>query len=194
MNTKTATKLVFICCSLFDISNSAWAQASRYVLDVRAIKGDEFKIVTLRDKKLNHIVWTRKAYNPQVTWSRDHRAVAVEGTGNILVWREGHKLRDFGLPAQRGSSEDYSMGCAWSPDKRRLLVRAGSSGSSMVGDNGAGSLFCFKLGSGNRYSYTFVAGDVTHMKWRDNRTILYEALDYNANMEATAKNYVWRAP
>lgn len=150
---------------------------------------NDVKHVQLRNTRTRRVVWARKVYNlKRAHWSHDQRAVAVESISSVLVWREGYKLRHFLVPTGR----DYLMGCAWSPDKRRLLVRCGSSGSSMVGGTGAGSLFCLTLGPKNHYKFSSIAGGVLEMKWRDHRTVLYEALDYNAKGEALGKSYVWR--
>lgn len=124
-------------------SHSAQAkpQSPRYALIVQEIKGDEDKMVSLRDNQTKRTLWTRKIYYPKATWSQDKRAVALEGGGNLLVWREGHTLRNFGVV----NGYDYTMGCAWSPDNQRLLIRVGVSAMSDMGKFGAGRLFCLKL-------------------------------------------------
>lgn len=165
---------------------AAKAQSSRYSLDLRPAK-DSITVASLRDKKLNRILWTRKIYNPQVTWSKDKRAVAVEDSGRFLVWREGYRLRDFAV----SGGYDYSMGCSWSPDNKRLLIRFGMSGMS---DVDAGRLFCLTLGRGRTYKYSHVAGSVREMKWRDNRTVLYRVFSFNNDGVGTvSRQYKWRA-
>ena len=193
MMNKIVLTVTLLLALMWSDERCAWARASPYVLDVRVIatKNDvgDLKIVRLKNKHSNRIIWTRKVYGPgpEVFWSKDRRAVAVQGF-SLLVWREGHQLRDFGRPAGR----DYFMGCVWSPNKRRLLFRCGASGSSMVGDNGAGSLFCLTLGPKPFYKCAPIDGGVTEMKWRNNRTVLYNALNYDAKGEVLVKSYVWR--
>jgi hypothetical protein len=95
-------------------STNARSQSLRYALSLRDVKGDEtYKIVSLQDKKLNRILWTRKVYRPYATWSQDKRAVAVEGMGHFLVWREGHSLRNFAVSGGDivPGGYDYTMGC-----------------------------------------------------------------------------------
>lgn len=169
----------------------AVAQSSHYALDLRAVKSDESNtIVSLRYKALNQVLWTRKVISPQVTWSRDKRAVTVEAVGvpgvwHILVWREGYSLRDFAVSA----GYDYSMGCSWSPDSKRLLTRFGMSAMS---DFDAGRLFCLTLGQGKTYKYLRVAGNVRGMKWRDNRTVLYRVFNHD-EAGTVSRQRRWRA-
>ena len=170
-----------------------WAKNSLYVLTVRVLKDEHHndkKHVELRNTRTQRVVWARKVYNfKQAHWSRDRRAVAIESISSVLVWREGYRLRHFLVPSGR----DYLMGCLWSPDKRHLLVRCGSSGSS---DSDMGSLFCLRLGSGSAYKYFPISGGVFDMKWRGKRTVEYEALDFKKyeQGEIIAKSYVWRIP
>jgi hypothetical protein len=170
---------------------STWARNSPYVLDVRVLKdkhGNDKKHVQLRNARTQRVVWAREVYYLQKAhWSGDRRAVAVESISSVLVWREGYKLRHFLVPGGR----DYLMGCVWSPDKRHLLVRCGSSGSS---DSNMGSLFCLRLGAGSSYKYFPISGGVFDMRWRGNRTVLYDAMDYNTKGEGFGKSYVWRIP
>ena len=157
-------------------SKKVWARNSPYVLDIRPFKGDDSddKIVRLRNKKSKRIIWTRKVYGPNVFWSKNHRAVAVDGVSQILVWHEGYRLRDFAPIAARslGGSYDYFMGCVWSPDNRRLLVRFGGSGNE---DANLGALYCLKLGRWPRYQYKRAPSEhnVWKMAWRDSRTALF---------------------
>ena len=154
------------------IAASAQAQSSRYELGLRdARKNDNsFVIVSLRDKTLGRNLWARELSEPRITWSKDKRAVVVEDITHFLVWREGQSLRDYGVPR----NWDYTMGCLWSPDNQRLLIRFGLSGMS---DVDAGRLFCLKLGRGKTYKYSHIAGAVREMRWRDNKTVAYRVLD-----------------
>ena len=160
-------------------------QNSRYALEMRDAKRDSsFKVVSLRDKTLKRNLWTRELSDPKITWSKNKRAVVVEDITHFLVWREGQSLRDFGVPTKW----DYTMGCLWSPDNKRLLIRFGLSGMS---DVDAGRLFCLKLGHGKTYNYSHVAGAVREIKWRDSKTVSYRVLDENLTL--SPKWYQWRA-
>ena len=164
-------------------TSNAQAQSSRYTVQMRAAKrGSSFRIVSLHDEMLGRDLWTREMLYPEITWSKDGRAVAVEDVTHFLVWREGQHLRNFGVPRKW----DYTMGCLWSPDNKRLLVRFGLSGMS---DVDAGRLFCLKLGRGKTYKYSHVAGAVRTMKWRDNLTVAYRFLDDALTLSSW---YKWR--
>ena len=164
---------------------SAQAQSSRYKVELHEAKRDSsFKVVSLRDETLGRNLWTREMLYPKITWSQNKRAVAVEDITHFLVWREGQPLRDFGVPR----NWDYTMGCLWSPDNKRLLVRFGLSGMS---DVDAGRLFCLKLGRGKSYNYAHIAGTVREMKWRDRETVSYRVLDESLALSPTWHR--WRA-
>lgn len=121
-------------------------------------------------------------------WSKDHRALVVDGGGDFLIWREGYRLRHFAVPAH--TYFDYTMGFVWSPNKRRLLVRFGASASA---DVDAGTLFSLKLGRGESYKYSVIpASFVRKMAWRNSRTVLYWLMDEKG--KTSNKPRAWRAP
>lgn len=166
----------------------------RYVLRSRTVKvppyGSQEWDVWLWDRKKGRVVWKRRldSFNEgeDVHWSRDGRALAVEcGIPHrlrVLVWREGYRLRDF---APLG---DYTMGCVWSPDNRRLLVRMGSSGAA---DIDYGPLYCLQLSSWPRYKY-FRVGMARKMAWKNSKTAIYwELSDDYARLKPPR---LWRAP
>lgn len=190
MKTSIIAILLLIGCGW---SHSAVAKppSARYSLNVQEIKGDSNKTVSLRDNKMQRTLWTRTLYTyaPKIIWSPDKRAVFVGSVGHFLVWREGHALRDFGVIKRY----DYTMGCAWSPDNQRLLIRFGVSAMSDVGEFGVGRVFCLELGSGKFYKYSHVAGHVSEMKWRDSKTVLYRVFDSYENGKNTVTPLLkWR--
>ena len=162
----------------------AQPQSSRYTLELRDARNKSFQVVSLRDNTLNRNLWTRELSDPKVTWSKDKRALAVEDITHFLVWSEGQPLRDFGVPG----NWDYTMGCLWSPDNKRLLIRFGLSGMT---DVDAGRLFCLKLGRAKSYNYSHVAGVVRQMKWSGNKTVSYRVLDEALTL--SPKWHQWRA-
>ena len=186
---------LFLTCVSSNIE-TVWARSSPYELDIRSVKGDvdsSDKIVRLVNVKSHRIIWTRKVYGPEVFWSKDRRAVAVEGVYRLLVWREGYRVRDFApiAPKSLGGSFDYFMGAAWSPDNRRLLVRFGRSGNSTMG---IGALYCLKLGLWPRYQYKKAPGSyyVWEMAWRDSRTALFWPVDDKGGYPEKPRR--WRVP
>lgn len=181
-------------------SQATWAKPSPYVLDVIRKSPEDDAVVRLRNKVTGRILWTRKNlfYYRQPNWTKDHRAVAVEaldslaGGAKIFIWREGYRLREVVAPPNRWHY-DYSMGCVWSPDKRRLLVRFGGSGD---GDLDIGHLFSLKLGRGKFYKYTGLPSYplVRKAVWCDNRTVLYWPTEDPYNGKIVKKPRVWRVP
>ncbi|MBW3637745.1 MAG: hypothetical protein KY445_14965 [Armatimonadetes bacterium] len=185
-----------LCCA-----KSVWAKSSPYAIDVRRVhKNRNLLTIRLWDKKTKRILWTRARVENQlydIQWSKDRRAVAVgyfspnSDDFQILIWREGYRLRTFAIPG----GVDYSMGMVWSPDKRRLLIRGGGSGSS---DVDAGPLYCLTLGRWPYYrvdSIPFSDGGVRTMTWKDKRTVLYKELVLDANgSKVLIKPRVWRVP
>ncbi len=174
----------------FVAASGASAKPSTYTLEIREVQDPDRTTLYFRNRKSKRLIWSRTVNGDRskVTWSKDRHAVAVEYAGGFLVWREGYRLRNFAVPARLYF--DYSMGCVWSPDNRRLIVRLGASGAS---DFDAGRLFCLKLGRGNTYKYLHVAGGVRKMSWRDSRTVLYWPLNYETG-RIPKKPRVWRAP
>jgi hypothetical protein len=170
----------------FTSVTGAKAEDSRYVLDVRPIKGSERSVASLRDKKRQRVVWTRELMTAGVpVWSSDRRAVLVQDTRHILIWREGKPLRDVAVPKRY----DYLMGCALSPGKNRVLLRCGVSG---MADLNVGALYCLEIGGGRDYKVFRVASDVRDFKWRSSRTALYRAQIYEPS-SPTLSFYPWRS-
>jgi hypothetical protein len=176
--------------------NQRRAEASpRYILRSRtfyvpAHATDEWD-VWLWDTKRKRVVWKRRldSYYPKddVHWSKDRRALAIEcgipHLFRVLVWREGYRLRDFGVPGYN----DYTMGCAWSPDNRRLLVRAGRSAAS---DIDYGTLYCLKLGSWPHYKL-YKLGMARKFAWKNRKTVIFWESSDNLT---TLRPHLWRAP
>jgi hypothetical protein len=111
-------------------------------------------------------------------WSPDRRALAVsvyDGRVRVLVWREGFQLLvPYGY--------DYTMGCAWSPDNRRLLMRVGASAAT---DTDTGALYCLKLGRWPRYKYFDVGeGGIRKFAWKSRKTVIYWALTTTTRLRA----------
>ena len=174
-----------------------WAEASaRYILRSRTIKVPPYGIeewdVWLWDKKRSRVVWKRHLDSfdakESVHWSKDRRALAIEcGIPHqlrVLVWREGHRLRDFGVPG----SDDYTMGCVWSPDNRRLLVRGGSSGAA---DVDIGMLYCLKLGRWPDYKL-YKLGTARKFAWKSRKTAIF--WDVSDDYSTLRPPRFWRAP
>jgi len=183
---------------VFALSNvkSVWANHSPYVLDILKAKHPGFERVRLRHKVSGRTVWTRTVSGRrEAHWSADHRAVAVETTHYILVWRAGQRLLTVKFPGglRLGHSQgwDYSMGYVWSPDKQRLLVRFGASGSSTVG---AAPLYCLKFGE-RHYKYLPAPTHnlVWNMTWQSNRTAVLWLYDENKHAPHQ-KPQQWRVP
>jgi hypothetical protein len=178
--------------------NQRGAEASpRYILRSRtfympANSGDEWDI-WLWDRKRKRVVWKRRldSYDPKegVHWSKDRRALAIEcGIPHrlrVLVWREGYRLRDFGVPGDN----DYTMGCAWSSDNRRLLVRAGYSGAV---DINVGRLYCFKL---ERWPYytIYKLGWARRFAWKSRKTAMYWGVE-SGTLATLRTPHLWYAP
>jgi hypothetical protein len=159
-------------------------------------RGDKVSLIHNATKR---VVWTEKAGSSEAIWSRDRRAVAMESGGGFLLWREGAGrtlIQNPAIPGSGGKDHyDYSMGGVWSPNKRRFLARYGISAMSDIGPNGAGRLFCFRLGRGDSYRASVLPSPdfVDRMKWRDNRTVLYWTVD-NIAMRPATKARIWRVP
>lgn len=158
----------------------------RYVLKSSSNEQYKPRQIWLWDNKRKRVLWKREVDDaPKVTWSKDHRSLAVECLQNsfhVLVWREGFRLRDF---APIGN---YSMGCVWSPDNRRLLIRYGADGDK---DLGVGVLYCLELRSWPRYHY-FSIGAASKMRWRNARTVVFGDWDYGPPQGMT--DQIWRVP
>ena len=198
-------KTVFLAACLFFIAfwaaAEARAESSPYVLETKRPKSfGGNSTLKLKNKKTGRVIWSTTVdydFNVpnKVHWSKDRRAVAIE-TRTILVWREGYRLRNFGVPGKKRYLYDYSLGCIWSPDKERLLVRFSASGG---GDEGVGTLYSLKLGRWPCYEYTQLpnrtadSSGVREMAWKDSRHALYWL--YVSSTRETAKQpRVWRVP
>lgn len=182
--------------STFALLSVQYAQAkqSLYVLDVVNTKRSNYVLVRLKNKASGHTIWTRTVSDYRgAFWSSDHRAVAVATTKIMFVWRLGHRLLKVAYPGghalDTGPGYDYFMGYRWSPDKRRLLVRFGASGSV---DLNYGWLYCLKLGE-HHYNYTQPPNSqVWKMAWRGNRTVLSWYMDNTGDGAQTPRR--WHAP
>ena len=184
----------------------ARAKASeRYVLRWKTAKlassaSDKWD-VWLWDSKRKRVLWKRRmdSFSQEaVHWSKDRRALAIECTivdssdktpRRVLVWREGYRLRDFRVP----DGDDYTMGCAWSPDKRRLLVLGGSSGDSQLV---SGHLSCLELQVWPNYQ-VFKVGHAHRFLWKNRKTVVYQ--DFVEFPDAhkpipLAQSRIWHAP
>ena len=150
--------------------------------------------VWLRDELASKTLWKRTLkddFDPKkdVLWSKNRKAVALSRTTDYFVWREGYRLRHFGAPS------DYTMGFAWSPDNRRLLVRSDGSGAS---DGDEGGLYCLELGTWPRYKY-FHLGAAHEFKWIGSNKVRVTQLDYDAINKHNKYGYTkppffWRVP
>lgn len=162
---------------LWWVSASVEAQ-ERYQLRSRPVVGRNEKYVWLHDTWRNQALWKRRLTHWMTSyWSKDGKALAIEcqtrnlekvQTG-VMVWREGYRLRFFGVPG----GHEYPMGCLWSPDNRRLLVRAGGSGAA---DLDYGDLFCLKLGRWPSYQL-FDIGPARKMAWMNASTVMVWELE-----------------
>ncbi|BCM92519.1 hypothetical protein IAD21_04401 [Abditibacteriota bacterium] len=172
----------------------------RYILRFHKIVGCEERYAWVYDNAQNQILWKRRLTNwITVHWSRDRKALAIEcqipqhnvvETG-VLVWREGYRLRFFRAPG----SNDYPMGCVWSSDNRRLLVRAGGSDAA---DADYGELFCLWMGRWPQYK-VFKLGDAAKMAWKSNKTAIFWERESigprdNPGYGALQKPRLWQAP
>jgi len=145
----------------------AKAYPNRYVLRVYG-KKYQTNVVQLYDRRSSRTVWTRTCSlagagldKRDFFWSSDHQAVAFailpkdfhlhghyEGF-QLVVWRAGRPARIFAH--QRLTADDGVEEMVWSPDGKRVLVRA--SGSGMAEDN-YGRLYCV---SSHSATVSFVA-------------------------------------
>jgi hypothetical protein len=173
----------------------AQAKKSPYVLGVVNAKHSSPMLVRLKNRTSGHTIWTRTVSDYRgAYWSEDHRAVAVETTEFMLVWRLGHRLLKVAYPGghelDSGPGYDYSMGYRWSPDKRHLLVRFGISGSV---DLNYGWLYCLKFGE-HYYNYTQPPTHrVWKMAWQGNHTVLSWYFDFDA-LEGAQTPRRWHVP
>lgn len=173
---------------------SAHAKQSHYVLEVMGANSPSVRI-RLKNKTSGRTIWTRTVGDYRgAHWSGDHRAFAVETSNIMLVWRAGHRLLTVAYPGghalDTGPGYDYSMGYRWSPDKKHLLARFGSSGDI---DVNSGYFYCLKLGE---HYYNWIkppANQVWKMRWRDNHTVLSWYFDV-LNQEAVKTPRVWHVP
>ncbi len=178
----------------------------RYILHHARImqNGSETWNLWLQDTKRNRTLWKRRvlpfALSQSVHWSKNRRALAIEcqssSSGHrvkseLIVWRIGCRVRFFGVPG----GHDFTMGCLWSPDARRLLVRAGGSGAA---DLDYGELFCLEVGAWPHYKW-FDIGGARKMTWRNGRTVVFWELEEVG--EGSAVHYgnlktprLWRVP
>jgi hypothetical protein len=147
--------------------------------------------IRLWDRAAGRVLWKRRVQDGYgATWSRDRRALMVEGRfrdkGYMWVWREGFRLRNFGFPM----GADYSMSDPlWSSDNRRLLVRYGASGNSFIDE---GTIFCLKLEPWPNYTCSVIASGVRKMAWKSRKTIMYWEVDEET--DKLKKPRLWRAP
>lgn len=170
----------------------------RYTLHSRKIHGHAEKYVWLHDREQNRVVWKQRlVVFAQVYWSKDQKALAIEcqtpkHKPGMMVWREGYRLRYFVVPG----GHEYPMGCVWSPDNQRLLVRAGGSGAAWLDQ---GELFCLRLGSWPRYKYSRF-GWARKMAWQNNKTVISWELEEEVDKEGNPtygdikKPRLWRVP
>lgn len=146
-----------------------------------------FRLYNIKTQKT---VWTRtiETTGQSAVWSRDKRAVAINtNLDRFLVWSLGYRTRFFRNPPH----EDYGMGFLWSPDKRRLLVRAGYSGMDMTPVT---DLWCFNIPKRRLY---LIAKSASNEVWASNRKVLYKIPDYNPKTGQWAypkKFRVWYSP
>lgn len=172
----------------------AWAKQPPYVLNVVNIKHPDSVQIRLKNRTSGRTLWTRTVSDYRgAHWSSDHRAVAVETTKIMLVWRLGHRLLKVAYPGghalDSGPGYDYSMGYRWSPDKRHLLVRFGASANL---DYNTGRLYCLKFGE-HYYNYTYSpTNPVWKMAWRGNHAVLCWYIDDVGNGAQTPRR--WHIP
>lgn len=210
---KTILTSITLLVALVSSSNeNAWATSAPYTLKMikERRKGGQsiyFRhFMQLKNAKSGRVVWTQEiGLEGETHWSKDGRAVAIELENKVFVWREGEKLRRFLVPnprkfkyASRMSAFDYAMGCVWSPDNERLLIRFGGSASTDIGPDGVGVLFClkFKRGYVPRFFALPSKYDVWKTAWRDNRTALYWPYgdSVNALDNLISRPRSWRVP
>lgn len=201
-------RFMLLICIWFALPSCAQARvkaSERYVLRWKTVKMPPYDLeewdVWLWDRQKKRVLWKRHmdSFSAEggVHWSQDRRALAIEGgipsQWRFLVWREGYRLRDFGVPG----GDDYTMGCAWSPDNRRLLVRSGSSGDSTAD---IGALYCLRLKSWPNYKY-FNLGSARDFKWKNRKTVVFWDVDFDdPNFDAAGDTpaplipHTWHAP
>ncbi|MBV9863978.1 MAG: hypothetical protein JO316_01360 [Abitibacteriaceae bacterium] len=158
------------------------AKSPPYALNILPAKQVDEVLVRLVNKVSRRTVWTSTVRNYYAAhWSADHRVVAIETADRLLVWRGGYRLLKVAYPHRQrlgaaGADYDYIIDHLWSPDKQRLLIRFGASGSV---DMNYGWLYCLKLG---RRHYRYQAAPynlIWKMTWQGNRTVLCWHFDYN---------------
>ena len=171
-----------------------WREQTRPNPPGSAMTPESEWIVWLRDNWRQKTLWSRTIdyhFDPKadLTWSKDHRALAVSNVANFWVWRAGYQLRNFASPS------DYMMGFAWSPDNRRLLARSDGSGAS---DIDYGGLYCLELGAWPRYKI-FRVGAARSFGWDSPTKVRFTEMDEDAMRKASTPGYLfrlrhWRVP
>lgn len=152
--------------------------------------------LSLWDRTRRRVLWKRRINHEYYTrtWSKDGRALAVgisPGLLNhwplrapVLVWRENYRVRLYQVPGE------YTMGFAWSPDNRRLLIRSGGSGCS---DMDLGGVYCLELRRWPRYKCVLISDVlVRRFEWKNRKTAIYWTVDDNTGK--LKKPRLWHAP
>jgi len=199
----------------------AYAQKPRYILTVTGNpdSGTSIFTQTLREKRTGRIIWVRHFPDARnVTWSKDHRAVAFQTGGStqqdsvrfktafrFVIWKAGERVVSFFTwPAMLPLRDDYTEDFFWSPDKKHLLFRTGVSGDA---DIGQGSLWCLNVAT---HHVILIDDSVRRVRWTGPRRVKYRLLyiapghyldpetrhevHYGASAYESSKSRLWRVP
>lgn len=160
---------------------------------------------TLREKRTGRVVWVQHFPGADyITWSKDRRAFAFE-TGRlesesfqhpfdikIVVWRAGGSVQSFFTrPAIHA---DYVEDMFWSPDKKHLLIRTGSSGEST---DDVGNVDCLNI---KTHRIVGVQGAARRMQWVGNREVKFWPIYFGHGSVSSrwpyesSKPRLWRLP
>ena len=160
------------------------ANSARYLLQRQKLKQDKGYLLRLYNRQTHHLIWklaVDDVYHDPI-WSADHKTVAFlvnhdsAENAKLLVWQVGKPLRL--LPT--GSSTtgylfqdwDGILNVWWSPDKKRILMRAFCSGGA---DSNSGQLLCYVLD--NKRFYEGPKG-VRRARWIGVQEVRYWKVTY----------------
>lgn len=191
MKTKSMGAMIFLLATSVNLVAGQAVARDRYVLKYGP--GEGKRDFWLWDRNRRKVLWKRHFLNispENIHWSKDRRAVAI-GAGaypsaRVIVWREGEPLRDLGLPRHN----EYIMGCVWSPDNQRLLIRVGGSAANYLN---YGTLFCLQLRRWPGYKFSELGG-ARKMAWKSRKTVVFWSLKNEMEPGGSLKARQWRAP
>lgn len=180
-----------------------WAEKPTYAMDVQEHLNRKTSTSTCKqrvyERRTGKSIWLRHfpGYG-NITWSKDHRAVVFE-TGpseqerrrhlfdiKLVTWEAGGCVQAFFT--RPPVHDDYTENFFWSPDKKHLLFRTGSSGAS---DRDLGHLYCLNVLT---HRVLLVNTATRRVQWAGNRRVKYWPINFAHGSYSSSEPYEYSKP